>query len=108
MKLIINLHLLSHYSYLFLIQVKRNDHKVENWRSINYESTLHKSITFSPGHRVLGRYLPQKVLLSISILAFCKPIKTCIPLFVDETSKKVRCPTCSLELQSPYEPVSHT
>jgi len=74
MKLIKNLHLLSRYSYLFLIQTKLNDHKIEIWRLIKYYNTLHKSISFSLGHRVLGRYLPQKVLISISVWAFCKPI----------------------------------
>jgi len=36
MRLIINLHLLSHYSYLFLIQTKLNEHKIEIWRLIKY------------------------------------------------------------------------
>ncbi len=36
MKLIINLHLIYHLSYLFFIQVKLNDHKIKIWRLINY------------------------------------------------------------------------
>jgi hypothetical protein len=39
-----------------------------------------------------------------SLLTY-KTIKICMPLFVDETSKKLRYPTCSLELRLPYEQV---
>jgi hypothetical protein len=58
--------------------------------------------------------LPQNVVIIHVYLepkktwAFWKPIKTCIPVCLDEISKELRCPTCSLELQSPYNLVRPT